>query len=55
LTAIITFEAEESGTRYSSRVLHRTADDARKHEDMGFQEGWGTTIDQLASFVEELT
>lgn len=52
LTAIITFEAEESGTRYSSRVLHRTAADARKHEEMGFQEGWGTAIGQLAKFVE---
>lgn len=52
LTAIITFEPEESGTRYSTRVLHRNAADARKHEEMGFQEGWGTTIDQLAAFVE---
>jgi uncharacterized protein YndB with AHSA1/START domain len=54
LTAIITFEAEGNGTRYASRVLHRNAADSRKHEEMGFQEGWGTTIDQLAGFVEQL-
>ncbi|KQY15408.1 SRPBCC family protein [Rhizobium sp. Root482] len=52
LTAIITFEAQESGTRYSARVLHRNAADSRKHEELGFHEGWGTAIDQLAEFAE---
>ena len=51
LTAIITFEAEGNGTRYASRVLHKTAADSRKHEEMGFEEGWGTAITQLAAFV----
>jgi uncharacterized protein YndB with AHSA1/START domain len=52
LTAIITFEPEGDGTRYASRVLHRNGEESRKHEEMGFQEGWGTAIDQLAAFVE---
>jgi uncharacterized protein YndB with AHSA1/START domain len=55
LTAIITFEAETDGTRYASRVLHKTDADAQKHEEMGFQDGWGTAIDQLAAFVGRLT
>lgn len=54
LTAIMTFEAEERGTRYSARVLHKNAADSRKHEDMGFHDGWGTTIDQLAAFTARL-
>lgn len=54
LTAIITLEAEGSGTRYSARVLHKSVADSRKHEEMGFQQGWGTAIDQLAAFVERL-
>lgn len=54
LTAIITFAAEGHGTRYSARVMHKNAADSRKHEEMGFQEGWGTTIEQLAAFVEHL-
>lgn len=54
LTAIITFESEGSGTRYSARVLHKNAADSRKHDEMGFQEGWGTAIGQLAAFVERL-
>jgi uncharacterized protein YndB with AHSA1/START domain len=52
LTAFISFKAEGQGTRYSARVLHKSAEDSRKHQDMGFQEGWGTTIDQLSRFVE---
>lgn len=52
LTAIISFEAEGSGTRYTARVLHKHAADSRKHEEMGFHEGWGTAIDQLAGFIE---
>ena len=51
MTAIITFAAEGAGTRYSARVLHKSPADARKHDDMGFQDGWGTTINQLAKFV----
>ncbi len=53
LTAIISFEAEGNGTRYASRVLHKSAADAQKHDDMGFQEGWGTAIAQLAAVVED--
>lgn len=55
LTAIITFDAEGDGTRYAARVLHRNAADAGKHEEMGFQEGWGTAIGQLAAFVSAAT
>ncbi|MGE4219896.1 MAG: SRPBCC family protein [Alphaproteobacteria bacterium] len=54
LTAIITFEAERDGTRYASRVLHRNAEDARKHDEMGFQEGWGTAIGQLAAYLARM-
>jgi uncharacterized protein YndB with AHSA1/START domain len=54
LTAIMTFEAEGSGARYSARVLHKSAADSQKHEDMGFYDGWGTAIDQLAAFAERL-
>lgn len=55
LTAIITFTAEAKGTRYAANVMHKSAAESRKHEEMGFQEGWGTTIDQLAAYVERMT
>jgi uncharacterized protein YndB with AHSA1/START domain len=52
LTAIITMQDEGSGTRYVARALHRNAAESRKHDEMGFQEGWGTAIDQLARLAE---
>lgn len=51
LTAIITFEAVGEATRYAARVMHRNAADARRHEELGFEEGWGTVIGQLAELV----
>lgn len=53
LTAIISFNPENDGTRYSARVMHKNSAESQKHEAMGFHEGWGTTIDQLAAFVQK--
>ncbi|MHA4838026.1 SRPBCC family protein [Sphingopyxis sp. MSC1_008] len=53
LTAILTFEAQDGGTLYSARVLHKTPEDSAKHDEMGFYEGWGTAIGQLAELVEQ--
>jgi uncharacterized protein YndB with AHSA1/START domain len=52
LTSIITMADEAGGTRYVARALHKNPEDSRKHEEMGFEEGWGTTIDQLAKLAE---
>ena len=52
LTAILTFEAQDGGTLYSARVLHKSAEDSAKHDEMGFYEGWGTAIGQLAALTE---
>ena len=52
LTAILTFEAQDGGTLYSAHVLHKTPEDSAKHDEMGFYEGWGTAIGQLAGLVE---
>lgn len=55
ITAILTFEAKDGGTLYTARVLHKTPEDSRKHEEMGFHDGWGTAIDQLAAVVGQTT
>ncbi len=52
LTAIITFEPEQQGTRYTAHVLHKNAADSSKHAELGFYDGWGTAIAQLAALVE---
>lgn len=54
LTAIITLKGEDTGTRYTARVMHKNAEESRKHDDMGFHDGWGTAIDQLAEIAIRL-
>lgn len=55
LTAIFTMADEGTGTRYTARALHRTAEEAQKHVDMGFHEGWGICMDQLDAFAQTLS
>lgn len=53
-TAIITMKDAGAGTRYAARVFHRNAEDAKKHAEMGFYDGWGTCISQLERFAKTL-
>ncbi|MCB1930095.1 MAG: SRPBCC family protein [Rhodocyclaceae bacterium] len=55
MTAIISMADEGSGTRYTARALHRNEKDSKKHDEMGFQDGWGTTIDQLGKCAMQLS
>lgn len=53
-TAFITFEAAGQGTRYTATVLHKDAETRAKHVEMGFHEGWGAVLDQLADYARTL-
>jgi uncharacterized protein YndB with AHSA1/START domain len=46
-TAAILLAPEGKGTRYTAIALHRDPDGRRRHEEMGFHEGWGKALDQL--------
>lgn len=46
-TAFILLEPEGTGTLYRALALHRSSEQCRKHEEMGFQDGWGTVAAQL--------
>jgi len=52
LTATITFNDHPHGTEYVSYVMHGNRADREKHEELGFHDGWGTVIEQLATLVE---
>lgn len=54
MTVILTFSAEDGGTRYTARVLHWTVEDRDAHDRMGFDTGWGIATDQLARLAESL-
>ena len=49
--AIITMEPEGQGTRYIARARHRKPEERAAHEDMGFHQGWGTALTQLAALA----
>jgi uncharacterized protein YndB with AHSA1/START domain len=54
-TAIIELQPTASGgTRYRAIAVHQSPDDAKKHTDMGFHEGWGAAFDQLVALVKTL-
>lgn len=53
ITAIIRFSDHPLGTEYVAHVMHKNNADRTSHTDMGFYDGWGTVIEQLANFVEQ--
>lgn len=52
MTAVITLTDHPDGTDYAAHVMHRSDADRAMHEEMGFFDGWGTVIAQLAGLVE---
>jgi uncharacterized protein YndB with AHSA1/START domain len=55
MTAIVTFEDAGNGkTAYKAVALHKDAADREKHEQMGFNEGWGTVAGQLEEYAQSL-
>ena len=54
-TAVVTIEpADGGGTRYTAIAIHRDEENRRKHEEMGFHEGWGQVLDQLVEYARSL-
>jgi uncharacterized protein YndB with AHSA1/START domain len=54
MTAEITMEATPGGTRYRALVRHKNPEDRKKHEEMGFLQGWGTCLTQLDELAAQL-
>jgi uncharacterized protein YndB with AHSA1/START domain len=51
-TAIVTIEPHGSnGTRYIARAIHGNPETKKKHEEMGFHEGWGTVLNQMVEYI----
>jgi uncharacterized protein YndB with AHSA1/START domain len=50
-TAVLRFEPDGSGTKYTAVVLHKDADGRKRHEAMGFHDGWGKALDQLVELA----
>lgn len=53
-TAVITFQDEAGGTRYRAVAVHADPEGRKRHEEMGFHDGWGQVLDQLVAFVKDM-
>ena len=53
-TATIQLSDHPGGTEYHVTARHRTAEDAAKHEEMGFSQGWGMVATQLEAYAAGL-
>jgi uncharacterized protein YndB with AHSA1/START domain len=54
MTGVYLLAPSEAGTRLTARALHASAADRDTHAGMGFHQGWGTAVDQLAALAEGL-
>jgi uncharacterized protein YndB with AHSA1/START domain len=52
MTAIITLQDHPMGTDYVAHVMHKNNADRNMHKEMGFYDGWGAVVEQLAKLVE---
>jgi uncharacterized protein YndB with AHSA1/START domain len=53
-TAVISLEPHGNGTKYSALVMHADAASCKRHEDMGFRDGWGAALDQLITLTKTM-
>jgi uncharacterized protein YndB with AHSA1/START domain len=53
MTAIIALQEHPQGTEYVAHVMHKNDVDRSMHEKMGFTDGWGTVMEQLANLAEQ--
>ncbi len=51
-TATIQLESHGTGTRYTATVRHGDTAGCEKHKAMGFEQGWGTALEQLVAYVK---
>lgn len=51
-TAVVMMEDHAGGTKYTALAIHKDEAGRKNHEEMGFYEGWGTTIDQMVALIK---
>ena len=54
LTSILTLEERGGKTEYTVVVMHKDEAGRKRHEEMGFHQGWNQCLDQLIEVVKEL-
>jgi uncharacterized protein YndB with AHSA1/START domain len=53
-TAVIAITPHGGGTKYTAIAMHGDAAGRKRHEELGFHEGWDTALDQLVAIAPTL-
>ncbi len=53
-TGVIILKPHGKGTKYTAIAIHKDGADRKKHEEMGFHEGWGKALDQLVAYMKKV-
>lgn len=51
-TAVLELAGKGAGTRYRAIAMHGYGAARKKHEEMGFHDGWGTVVDQMVDYIK---
>ncbi len=52
MTAVLLLEPHGKGTKYTAIAMHPNKEARIRHEQMGFQEGWGACLDQMVAMIK---
>ena len=50
-TSVVTLEEEGGRTLYNASARHWRVEDCKTHEEMGFHQGWGESLEKLEALV----
>jgi len=51
-TAVVSLESHGVGTRYRALAMHGEAGSRKRHDEMGFRDGWSAALDQLVALAK---
>lgn len=51
-TGMVEIIPEGKGTRYRATAMHKDEETRKKHDEMGFHDGWGKALDQLVEYAK---
>ena len=51
-TAVLELAPNGKGTRYTAIAIHGNGETRKKHEEMGFHDGWGTVAQQMVDYIK---
>lgn len=54
MVVTVLFEEVEGKTKVTIQIVHESADDRRKHEEMGVVAGWNSSLDCLDAYLAKL-